>query len=87
MVKALTDTNAHVRQIIAMALGILRATNAVPTLEAALTGDLDEVVRSQAAAALGQISVSDSLAVLPRAQTNDDSRDVQHQAERSAEAG
>lgn len=86
MVNALGDTNAHVRQVSAMALGILRATNAVPALEAALAGDHDEVVRSQAAASLGQIALGGSLAVLRSAQTNDTSRDVQHQAELAAYA-
>lgn len=86
MVKSITHTNAHVRQVSAMALGILRATNAVPTLEAALTGDPDEVVRSQAAVALGQIAVTGSLAVLRTTQANDVSRDVQHQAALAAYA-
>jgi alkyl hydroperoxide reductase subunit AhpC len=78
------NTNAHVRQVAAMTMGIIRATNAAPTLEKLLRQDLDEVVRSQAAVSLGQIGLRRSLAAVQTAQKNDASRDVQHQAELAA---
>ncbi len=86
LVAALEDKNAHARHVAAMALGILRATNAVTALEKVLREDSDSVVRSQAAIALGQIGVRDSLAFVQAAQTEDKSKDVQHQAELAAYA-
>lgn len=86
LINALHDTNPQVRYAAAMTLGIIRETNAVPTLEATLRNDSDSIVRSQAAVALGQIGQKKSLAVLCQAQTEDKSRDVQHQAELSAYA-
>ncbi len=86
LVDALHDTDAHVRHVAAMVLGITRATNAVSDLESTLRDDSDSVVRSQAAIALGQIGHKGSLALLRRAQTEDKSRDVQHQAELAAYA-
>jgi peroxiredoxin len=62
-------------------LGIARATNAVVALEKTLREDSDSVVRSQAAIGLGQIGQRSSLAAVQAAQTDDKSKDVQHQAE------
>ena len=81
--KGLTDENLHVRYVSATALGILRATDAVPALEQALKDDADALVRSQAAIALGQIESEASVALLRDRQANDPSRDVQHQCELS----
>jgi peroxiredoxin len=78
------NTNAHVRQVAAMTMGIIRATNAAPTLEKLLRQDKDEVVRSQAAVSLGQIGLLRSLIAVQTAQKDDASRDVQHQAELAA---
>jgi len=86
LIGALQDSNAHVRQTAAMVLGITRRTKAVSALEPTLQKDSDSVVRSQAAIALGQIADKDSLEVLRRIQTEDTSRDVQHQAELAAYA-
>ena len=80
MIEALGDENPHVRQISAMALGILRAEAAAERLASLLEEDPDEVVRSQAAVALGQIGREESLAVLRSAAENDGSRDVRHQS-------
>lgn len=78
------NTNAHVRQVAAMTMGIIRATNAAPALEKLLRQDQDEVVRSQAAVSLGQIGLRRSLTTVQAAQKDDASRDVQHQAELAA---
>jgi len=86
LVTALEDKNAHVRHVSAMVLGILQATNAVPSLEKVLREDGDPVVRSQAAIALGQIGQRASLPVVQAAQKDDTSKDVQHQAEIAAYA-
>ena len=83
---ALSETNRHVRQVAAMVLGILQATNAVPALEKLLGQDPDPMVRSQAAIALGQIGQPSSMSALKAAQKDDESRDVQHQAELAAHA-
>jgi alkyl hydroperoxide reductase subunit AhpC len=69
-----------------MVLGILQATNAVPSLAKVLREDGDSVVRSQAAIALGQIGQRSSLAAVQAAQKDDKSRDVRHQAELAAYA-
>jgi len=81
LVSALTHSNAHVRHVAAMTLGILRATNTVPPLETALATDADDLVRSQAAVALSQIGRASSVAALRAALKEDKSKDVQHQAE------
>lgn len=83
---ALAHSNAHVRHVATMTLGILRATNAVVALQTALQHDADDLVRSQAAVALSQIGQPTSLAVLRAAQKEDKSKDVQHQAELAAYA-
>ncbi len=81
LVEALGDDNAHVRQVSAMALGILRAAPAVEALGERLRDDPDETVRSQAAVALGQIGENDALAVLRERAEADPSKDVRHQCE------
>ncbi len=86
LIEALGDSNAHVRYLAVMALGIQRAEAAVPALEMALRQDKDSTVRSQAAIALGQIAKPSSLAAVQAAQKDDKDRDVQHQAEIAAYA-
>jgi len=86
LITALGDKNEHVRQVAAMTLGILRATNAVTALEKIMREDSDSVVRSQAAIALGQIGLRVSLAAVQAAQKEDKSKDVQHQSELAAYA-
>jgi peroxiredoxin len=86
LIVTLGDKNEHIRQVAAMVLGIIRATNAVAALEATLSKDNDSVVRSQAAIALGQIGQRSSLAAVRAAQKDDKSKDVQHQAELAAYA-
>lgn len=86
LITALENENAHVRHVAAMAMGIMRLTNAVPALEKVLRTDGDSVVRSQAVIALGQIGDPGSLDAARTAQQKDQSRDVQHQAELAAHA-
>jgi len=81
VIPALGDADAPVRQLAAMAVGIVRAKNAVSSLERALRDDNDAMVRSQAAIALGQIGEKRSLSLLKTAMAEDASRDVRHQAE------
>jgi peroxiredoxin len=76
----LNDDNPHVRQVVAMVLGILRVDKAAPHLEKILTEDPDEVVRAQSAISLGQIGSQSSLEILEKAKETDASGDVQHQA-------
>lgn len=58
----------------------------VAALEGVLIKDVDSVVRSQAAIALGQIGQNSSLTAVQSAQKEDKSKDVQHQAELAAYA-
>lgn len=81
LVRTLADANPHVRQIGAMALGVLRIASAVAPLAERLERDDDQMVRAQAAVALGQIGDHTALTVLMRVLKNDASRDVQHQCE------
>lgn len=74
----LDDTHAHVRQLAAMALGILRQRAAVPRLVALLQGDPESFVRAQAAVALGQIGDDGALPAVEAAQQADAANDVQH---------
>jgi len=83
MVAGLSDDHVHVRYLSAMALGVLRATEAVPALERALKEDDQAVVRSQAAIALGQINDEAALESLGDRLANDPSKDVRHQCELS----
>lgn len=79
--EGLIDTNLHVRQIAAAALGIARQTTAAGKLQEVLKKDSSPVVRSQAAISLGQMESSESLALLKRVFKEDSSRDVRHQCE------
>lgn len=82
----LNDAHAHVRQLAAMALGILRQRDAVPGLVALLQGDAESFVRAQAAVALGQIGDAGALPAVEAAQQADAANDVQHQGELAAYA-
>lgn len=86
LVAALLDQSVHVRYLAAMAVGILRAGDAVPALEQALREDKDPTVRSQAAIALGQVGQAAALPAMRTAQKDDTSADVQYQAELAAYA-
>lgn len=79
----LTDRSDHVRQISAMALGILRAGQAIEDLASVLANDNVIMVRSQAAVSLGQIGSRQSLGLLRERLEEDPSRDVRHQIELS----
>ncbi len=79
----LTDQSPHVRQISAMALGILRADQAIEELEYVVANDINTMVRSQAAVSLGQIGSKQSLGLLRKSLEEDPSRDVRHQIELS----
>lgn len=84
--KTLHHSNPHVRQISAMAAGILRLDSVIERLETMLSEDSDEVVRSQTAISLWQIGSENSLNLVKSVQKNDDSKDVRHQAELAAYA-
>lgn len=77
----LKDESMHVRQVSAMALGILKAHSAVEDLEQIVREDDITMVRSQAITALGQIESERSLALLHEILTDDPSRDIRHQCE------
>ncbi len=79
--KSLENENPHVRYLAAVALGILRAVDAVDALERILQTDSDSTVRSQSAIALGQIGKKSSLIALRSTIEKDKARDVLHQAE------
>ena len=79
----LSDQSVHVRQISAMALGILRSDQAVEHLEFVVQNDINTMVRSQAVVSLGQIGSTQSLDFLRQRLKKDTSRDVRHQIELS----
>ncbi len=79
--EGLKDTSVFVRQVSAMALGILRAQPAIPSLEKAVREDENTMVRAQAVIALGQIESEVSLDLLRKKLEGDPSRDVRHQCE------
>lgn len=79
--KGLTDQSIHVRQVSAMALGILKAKEAISDLEQVVNTDKNSMVRSQAVITLGQIESTQSLDLLRKKLKEDPSRDVQHQCE------
>ncbi|MCZ6671396.1 MAG: redoxin domain-containing protein [Verrucomicrobia bacterium] len=81
IIKGLTHTDEHVRQVCAMALGILKAQAAIDNLESVVRDDPIVMVRSQAVIALGQIESKDSLPLLREQLKEDPSRDVRHQCE------
>jgi len=77
----LVHASPYVRQVTAKALGVLRATQAIPELESVVKNDAVVIVRSQAVIALGQMELEHSLTLLREKLENDPSRDVQHQCE------
>ena len=77
----LVDPNIYVRQVSAMALGILRANNATVELEKVVINDKNAIVRSQAVIALGHMVSKQSLELLRTKQKDDPSQDVRHQCE------
>ncbi|MFP4366990.1 MAG: redoxin domain-containing protein [bacterium] len=83
LIDGLADQSVHVRQITAMALGILRSDQAVEHLEFVFQNDSNTMVRSQAAVALGQIGSKSSRDLLRERLQEDPSRDVRHQIELS----
>jgi len=83
IVAGLSDEHVHVRYVSVMALGVLKAPQAVPALERTLKEDDQTVVRSQAAIALGQINEQAALKALGDRLANDPSKDVRHQCELS----
>ena len=83
LIARLEDDNSHVRELCAMVLGILEASDANQALIKRLQEDSDYVVRTQAASALGQIGLSESLTVLDDTMKTDSSRDVIPQCEMS----
>lgn len=76
----LRDNDPHVRYVCAKALGILGDNSAVTELERVVQDDPNDLVRSQAVMALGQIEAEASLSLLEET-VKTDTRDVQHQAE------
>ena len=81
IVIGLADNSVYVRQVCAMALGILKSNDAINSLEQIVRQDENTMVRSQAVIALGQIESKSSLGLLRNKQTSDPSRDVRHQCE------
>ncbi len=79
--KGLLDQSVNVRQVSAMALGILGAQSAIVDLEQIVREDKNVMVRSQAVIALGQIESQNSLNLLREKLIDDPSRDVRHQCE------
>ena len=81
IVTGLKNSDENVRQVCAMALGILKSEKGIAGLEKLALEDTVAVVRSQAIIALGQIESSGSLSLLNQILEEDPSRDVQHQCE------
>lgn len=81
IIAGLRDSHEHVRQVCAMALGILKSQAAIGSLELVVREDDNAMVRSQAAIALGQIESRGSIELLHERVEDDPSRDVQHQCE------
>ncbi len=77
----LKHSDEHVRQVCAMALGILRSEEGIVGLEQLALEDSSAVVRSQAIISLGQIESTGSLDLLNKILEEDPSRDVMHQCE------
>ncbi len=77
----LKHSDEHVRQVCAMALGILRTEESIEGLEQLALEDSSAVVRSQAIISLGQIESTGSLNLLNKILEEDMSRDVMHQCE------
>ena len=81
IIKGLYDQSIHIKQVSAMALGILRAEKAISDLEHIITNDDNVMVRCQAIIALGQMESTQSLGILKEVLENDPSRDIKHQCE------
>ncbi len=81
IILGLKDASVFIRQASAMALGILRAQSAIPSLEHVVREDENTIVRAQAVIALGQIESEGSLDLLRKKLKEDPSRDVRHQCE------
>ena len=77
----LQHSDEHVRQVCAMALGILSSEEGIEGLEQLAREDSSTVVRSQAIISLGQIESTGSLDLLNKIKEEDPSRDVMHQCE------
>lgn len=77
----LAHQSIYVRQVSAMALGILKAETEISALEKVLLKDENAMVRAQAAISLGQIESSHSLDLLSNRLENDVENDVRHQCE------
>jgi len=82
--EGLRDSDPHVRQIAAMALGILEHGPAVEPLRRLLREDGEPWVRSQAAVSLGRIGEERTLSLLEERAEEDPSRDVRHQCRLAA---
>ncbi|MEE9462351.1 MAG: redoxin domain-containing protein [Bacteroidales bacterium] len=81
IIEGLKHKDEHVRQVCAMALGILSAEEGIEGLEQLALEDSITVVRSQAIISLGQIESIGSLDLLNKILVEDPSRDVMHQCE------
>ena len=81
IIAGLTHDNGNVRQVCAMALGILGSEKGVSGLEQLAREETRAVVRSQAIISLGQIGSTGSLDLLRKIAGETDSRDVMHQCE------
>jgi peroxiredoxin len=81
IVDGLEHSDEHVRQVCAMALGILRSEEGIEGLEQLALEDSSAVVRSQAIISLGQIESTGSFDLLNKILEEDPSRDVMHQCE------
>ena len=81
IVAGLKNSDEHVRQVCAMALGILKSEKGIEGLEELALEDTLAVVRSQAIISLGQIESTRSLKHIKKVLEEDPSRDVMHQCE------
>ena len=81
IVEGLQNSDEHVRQVCAMALGILKSKQGIAGLEELALEDTLAVVRSQAIISLGQIESTGSLKLINKVLEEDPSQDVMHQCE------
>lgn len=81
IIAGLSHDNENVRQVCAMALGILKSEEGIGGLEKLALGDPAAFVRSQALISLGQIESTGSLDLISGIMEEDSSRDVMHQCE------
>ncbi len=87
LLTALHDDNLHVRHVAALTLGILPAPSnsnlpieqRIAELTTILQNDKEQLVRSEAAIALGRLNATSAATVLTKASEQDDSKDVRHQ--------